>query len=173
MLILAFANTRNHRYAQAAIASTDLTAPSTQTLTMMNGDPLIVTVSANGTVSLTTNAGATATVITPNVRASNGIVHIINGVLVPAGVLPPAPPALQTITSLASGTSSLSTLTSLLVAANLTSALNGSGNFTVFAPNNAAFAAVPSAALNYLSGNVTALTQVLLYHVYVDPTMCF
>eukprot|EP00038_Savillea_parva_P004707 m.141191 g.141191 ORF g.141191 m.141191 type:complete len:254 (+) comp11554_c0_seq5:113-874(+) len=77
-----------HVYATSAILSTDLSVPSSTTLTMMNGAPLTVNVLSNGTVTLNTTTGGTATVTTANVQGSNGVVHIIDAVLVPAGVLP-------------------------------------------------------------------------------------
>jgi len=59
----------------------------------------------------------------------------------------------------------LTTLVSLLKKANLTDVLSGPGNFTVFAPDNAAFAKVNASTLANLQNNSTALTNLLLYHV--------
>jgi len=52
-----------------------------------------------------------------------------------------------------------------LKAADLVGTLSGSGPFTVFAPNNAAFAKIPEATLNGLLADVPALKAVLLRHV--------
>jgi len=71
----------------------------------------------------------------------------------------------QTIAQIAANDTNFSTLVSLLKVANLTSALNGTGNFTVFAPTNAAFDKVDAATLAALQNNTTALTRVLEYHV--------
>ncbi len=56
-------------------------------------------------------------------------------------------------------------LVSLLKKANLTDVLSGPGNYTVFAPDNAAFAKVNASTLANLQNNSTALTNLLLYHV--------
>merc|ERR1712179_113674 len=58
-----------------------------------------------------------------------------------------------------------STLLEAVTKANLGATLSGAGPFTLFAPTNAAFAKVPAATLNKLLANVTALTDVLTYHV--------
>jgi PGF-CTERM protein len=71
----------------------------------------------------------------------------------------------QTITQIAANNTNFSTLVSLLTKANLTQTLNGTDNFTVFAPTNEAFAKVPASTLAALQNNTTALTKVLLYHV--------
>jgi uncharacterized surface protein with fasciclin (FAS1) repeats len=66
-------------------------------------------------------------------------------------------------------TPSLSTLNGLIVSAGLTSALQGTGPFTVFAPNNDAFKAVKPATLDELAKNPAKLKDLLTYHVV--PTM--
>ena len=70
-----------------------------------------------------------------------------------------------TITDVAVATPNLSTLVTALQAAGLDSTLNEDGPFTVFAPDNAAFAKIPEADLNALLANTDALKDVLLYHV--------
>jgi len=77
-----------------------------------------------------------------------------------------------TIVDAAIATPELSTLTSLVVAANLTGPLSGKGPFTVFAPTNDAFGKVPAPLLGLIGGDVNLLTTVLTYHVtpgHVDP----
>ena len=71
----------------------------------------------------------------------------------------------QTIAQIAENNKNLTTLVSLLKKANLTDVLSGPGNFTVFAPDNAAFAKVNASTLANLQNNSTALTNLLLYHV--------
>jgi len=70
-----------------------------------------------------------------------------------------------TIARLAANNPNLSTFVSLLTKANLTNQLNRSGNFTVFAPTNAAFAKMNPTTLATLENNSTALKQVLQYHI--------
>ena len=60
---------------------------------------------------------------------------------------------------------SLSTLNGLVAQAGLTDTLRGAGPFTVFAPSNEAFKAVPSKTLETLAKDPAALKAVLAYHV--------
>lgn len=71
----------------------------------------------------------------------------------------------QTIVQLAAGDPNLSTLVTAVKAAGLVETLNGTGPFTVFAPTNAAFVALPAGTLDGLLQNKTALATVLAYHV--------
>ena len=70
-----------------------------------------------------------------------------------------------TVVDIAVGNKDFSTLVSLLKKADLVKALEGAGPFTVFAPTNEAFAAVPKADLDALLANPEKLKAVLLYHV--------
>lgn len=102
-----------------------------------------------------------AKVTTANVIASNGVVHIIDKVLLPPGFAPP------TIPDLAIATPDLSTLVAALKAADLVTTLSGEGPFTVFAPTNEAFSALPAGVLDALlkPANIADLKKVLTYHV--------
>jgi len=71
----------------------------------------------------------------------------------------------RTLAELASDTQSLSTLVSALQTANLTSTLEGSGPFTVFAPSNDAFDAVQDDLLTAILGDSNTLDDLLKYHV--------
>ena len=75
------------------------------------------------------------------------------------------PPAPKTIAQTAAATPELSTLTRLLKDAELTETLQGAGPFTVFAPTDAAFKAVPQATLDALLKDKARLRSVLSYHV--------
>ncbi len=77
----------------------------------------------------------------------------------------PAGTTSQMISGLAAANPNLSTLATALRVAGLDSTLAAGGPFTVFAPTNAAFAALPPATLNSLLANPTQLAQVLLFHV--------
>lgn len=69
------------------------------------------------------------------------------------------------IVQTASGNKDFSTLVSLLQKADLVKTLEGTGPFTVFAPTNEAFAAIPKDKLDALAANPAMLKSVLLYHV--------
>ncbi|MEG4446733.1 fasciclin domain-containing protein [Microcoleus sp. AT9_B5] len=80
----------------------------------------------------------------------------------------PAPMAqAKDIVAIASGDAQFKTLTKALGAAGLVTTLQGKGPFTVFAPTDAAFAALPKATLDDLlkPENKAKLTKILTYHV--------
>jgi uncharacterized surface protein with fasciclin (FAS1) repeats len=73
----------------------------------------------------------------------------------------------STVVGIASANSDFSTLVSAVKAAGLVDTLNGTGPFTVFAPTDAAFAALPAGVLDKLlmPENKATLTKILTYHV--------
>ena len=104
----------------------------------------------------------TVMIVQTDVLASNGVIHVIDAVLVP----PAEPePAAQSIAEIAVGNPDFSTLVEAVTSAGLVDALQGDGPLTVFAPTNEAFAALPQGVLADLLGDPEALAQVLLYHV--------
>lgn len=104
-----------------------------------------------------------AKVLTADVKAANGYVHIIDSVLMPPS-LPPLPLKVN-IVQTAQRTADLSTLVAALSAGKLVDALEGKGPFTVFAPTNEAFAKIPQGTLTALLKNTKLLDQLLEYHV--------
>ena len=93
-----------------------------------------------------------AKVTTADVAATNGVVHIVDKVLVPPGVL-------NVVQMAQANPAAFSSLVGAVVSADLATTLSGIGKFTVFAPTNTAFAAAPT-------GLTTAqLRTVLTYHV--------
>ena len=73
----------------------------------------------------------------------------------------------QSITAIAAGDERFSTLVAAVTAAGLADTLAGPGHFTVFAPVNEAFAALPAGTVDTLlkPENKGQLTDILLYHV--------
>ncbi len=107
--------------------------------------------------------------IITDIEASNGVIHVIDSVL-----LPPVEEAMQeenSIVDIAISDERFSTLVTALQAAGLAEALQGEGPFTVFAPTNAAFDALPEGALEGLLADPEALSNVLLYHVVEGKVM--
>ena len=120
--------------------------------TAVNGDEL--------TVDLTSGVKINeATVITPDVATSNGVIHVIDKVL-----MPPVGPL--DIPATAANTGIHNTLVQAITQADLLSTLEGDGPFTVFAPTDQAFidANIDLVALDTPEGK-TALTEILQYHV--------
>jgi hypothetical protein len=70
-----------------------------------------------------------------------------------------------TVSQTIAGQASLSTLNSLIVAADLQGALDSAGPFTVFAPSNDALKALPAAVLNDVSSDPAKLKNLLTFHV--------
>jgi uncharacterized surface protein with fasciclin (FAS1) repeats len=100
-----------------------------------------------------------ATVIIADLEAENGVVHVIDAVLVPAAL-----PA--TVVDIIVDSPVHETLEVAVIAADLAGALSGDGPFTVFAPTDDAFANLPMGVLDALLADPTgALADVLLYHV--------
>lgn len=117
-------------------------------------------------------------VITPDVVASNGVIHVVDTV-----ILPPWPrdaeeaddsadtPAASgnTIVDIAINDGRFDTLVAAVVAADLAGALSG-GSWTVFAPTDAAFAKLGLDETNIADAFTKAeLTDILLYHVLTSP----
>ena len=94
-------------------------------------------------------------VVITDIEASNGVIHVIDSVILP--------PADIIDTALADGR--FETLAAALGAANLVETLKGEGPFTVFAPTDDAFAKLPEGTVEALLGDIPALTDILLYHV--------
>ncbi|RVU46191.1 fasciclin domain-containing protein [Rubrivivax rivuli] len=80
-------------------------------------------------------------------------------------------PAPATVAETAARTPQLSTLTKLIADAGLTDTLKGSGPFTVFAPSDEAFKAVPAKTMAELAANKELLRSVLTYHVVAGKVM--
>merc|ERR1719236_32664 len=81
--------------------------------------------------------------------------------------------AQQNIVQLAEHTSDLSTLVSAVVAADLADTLSSAGKFTVFAPSNQAFQALPAGTLANLMkpANKAKLADILKYHVLPEQVL--
>lgn len=98
-----------------------------------------------------------ATVITTDIMTSNGIIHVVDSVIMP--------PERPNIVELAIGSGVTNTLVEAVKAAGLVETLSGDGPFTVFAPTDEAFAKLPEGTLEALLADKEKLTQILLYHV--------
>jgi len=112
-----------------------------------------------------------AQIVSTDIQASNGIVHVIDAVILPPSVAASAGASQQTIAAIAAGNPAFSTLVAALARAGLVDTFNGQQAFTVFAPTNAAFDEAAK-QLHYASGrelveklDIRTLTAVLTYHV--------
>ncbi|NNC75468.1 MAG: fasciclin domain-containing protein [Acidimicrobiia bacterium] len=111
-------------------------------------------------------------VIQTDIVASNGVIHVIDAVLLPPGFGEEdamdddmGDEAVGTIVDVAVGAGTFETLVAAVQAAGLVDTLTGDGPFTVFAPTDEAFAALPEGTVAALLEDIPALTDILLYHV--------
>ncbi len=141
-----------HVYTAGAVYAADVT--DGLTVAMANGDDASFTVT-DGTVMI-----GDATVTTADVMASNGVIHVIDKVLMP-------PADLVDIAAVAMSTGMHDSLVAALVKADLVSTVQGDGPFTVFAPTDQAFTNAGIDLDSFTTDEeIAALTNILLYHVY-------
>ena len=110
-----------------------------------------------------------AQVVTTDIETSNGVIHVVDAV-----ILPPAEEAAEEamdIVDTAVAAGSFNTLVAAVDAAGLVETLKGDGPFTVFAPTDEAFAALPEGTVEALLADIPALTNILLYHVVPGKVM--
>ena len=134
------------------------------TVDMVNGDA--VGLSLDGDKLLVN----TATVIITDIQTDNGIIHVIDAVLLPPAEM--MEPTVNIVEVALADPDNFSTLVAALTAADLVTTLsNEDATFTVFAPTNAAFALIAPDTLTALLGDTDTLTKVLLQHVIADAAV--
>ena len=132
-----------------------------------------------------------ANVVITDIVAANGVIHVVDAVLLPPeptaqamqdeqaemqaqddqpeqaeqAEQPEQPQQPGTIVDIAVADGRFETLVAALQAAELVETLQGDGPFTVFAPTDDAFAALPEGTVEALLEDIPALTDILLYHV--------
>ncbi len=134
-----------------AKAAAALTAGPADTAYTFGASAAKATLSTTGGVKITDAALTQASVAAADVNAVNGIIHVVDKVLVPPGVL-------NVVQMAQVNPATFSTLVSSVVSAGLKDTLSGAGPFTLFAPTNAAFTGAPTLT-------ATQLPFVLKYHV--------
>jgi len=138
-----------YHVAGANALSTDLS--DGQTITTLNGKDVTVTINSNGVFI------NDAQVVFADIVASNGVVHVIDAVLTPPTT---------TVVDVIVDSPVHNTLEAVVLAADLAGTLSGEGPFTVFAPTDDAFAALPAGTIDALLADPQGLlTEILLYHV--------
>jgi uncharacterized surface protein with fasciclin (FAS1) repeats len=135
----------------AKALSTDL--KDGQKLSTVSGGELLVSVNEGGVFINGLKVSAA------DIVSGNGVVHVLDGVLLP----PPAPS--NTVVDVIVNSEDHNTLEAAVVAAGLVETLSGEGPFTIFAPTDAAFAALPAGTVETLLKDPAGdLTKILLYH---------
>lgn len=104
-----------------------------------------------------------ANVVKTDVMATNGVIHVIDRVLMPAD---------KNLLQTATAAGSFKTLAMLIEKAGLTETLSGPGPFTVFAPTDEAFAKLPKETVESLlkPENKAQLAKILTFHVVPGRT---
>ena len=159
----ALSNTLKFHALSGVVFSSAIPAGGTPITTLCAAcTPALSAFNEAGVVTVRNGATVLATVATPNVACTNGVVHVVGAVLVPGNQGIPTRDVVQT----ALGVPELSNLTNALVATGLVPALTigpSTPSFTVFAPVNSGWSGVPAS----VSSNLTTLASVLQYHVLV------
>ena len=143
----------HHVHGEGTVLSSDLM--DGMMVSTLNNDQLTITQVNDSTFKVDD-----ATIIIADIIAENGVVHVIDVVLVPS------PPEDITVVDIVVNSPDHNTLETALIAADLIETLSGEGPFTVFAPTDAAFDALPAGTLDALLADVPALTILLTHHVY-------
>merc|ERR1712070_1020017 len=143
-----------------------------QQIETVNGGAVTVGVTVDGAVMVDG-----ANVVTADVKCSNGVIHVIDKVLIPEAATTPetetsttALPGLN-IVETAQSIDDFSTLVAAVVAAALADTLSSAGPFTVFAPLNDAFAELGDEKINELLANPNELSSILTYHVVLGEAL--
>jgi uncharacterized surface protein with fasciclin (FAS1) repeats len=150
-----------YHVAEGKTLSTDLS--DGMMVPTLNGQQLEVSI--DGDTVMINNA----TVIAANVMASNGVIHLIDTVLMPE-MEDKVEEEKPNIVGIATSDDNFSSLVTALTTgpgaeADLVGVLSGDGPFTVFAPTNEAFANLPLFAQRALERNPELITDILTYHV--------
>jgi len=122
-----------------------------QVITTLSGVDVNVSI-VNGSVFINH-----AQVIVADIVTDNGVVHVIDAVIAP-GIIA------NNVWEIIQGSPVHTILETGVAAAGLDGTLQNDYFFTVFAPTDAAFGALPAGTIESLIANPTALTNVLLYH---------
>ena len=112
-----------------------------------------------------------ARVVTTDIATSNGVIHVIESVILPAADGDDMGAMEMDIVETATAAGGFTTLLAAVEAAGLVETLQGEGPFTVFAPTDEAFAALPEGTIEALLADIPTLTDILLYHVVAGKVM--
>jgi transforming growth factor-beta-induced protein len=147
------------------------TVVTLESATTIQGEPVVITV-ADGNVMLNESAN----VIITDIVASNGIIHVIDAVILPPSMTETAEAEdtmaedemmdAKSIAEIATEDGRFNTLVAAVTAAGLAETLSSEGEYTVFAPTDDSFAALPEGTVEgLLEDPEGALKDILLYHV--------
>ena len=122
-----------------------------QIVTTLLGTDVTVTINSMGVFI------DNAMVTVADIIADNGVVHVIDAVLIPASPV-------TTVYDVVANSSNHTTLKAAIDACGLDGYLSGAGPFTLFAPTDAAFNALPAGTVTALLNDLPQLTDILKHH---------
>jgi transforming growth factor-beta-induced protein len=161
------ANVLQYHVVAGAVFAADVPTTPTQ-VTTLNGESFTVQRTGNN-VTVTDLNGNTFNVVASDVEITNGVVHVIDGVLIPELETQEES---NTIVDIAVANPDFSYLVAALTkvsaetSTDVVGLLSGAGNFTVFAPNNQAFINAGFATIaDIQAADANTLLAVLTYHV--------
>merc|ERR1719483_1597558 len=155
-----------HVVAGATVKAADVTTGDVETF---GGETVGLIKTAEGGVQVT-YMGQTVNVVTADVGASNGVIHVIDNVIV--GAPEPAPAkaaAVGDLVDVAVGAGSFTTLVKLVSDLGLVETLKGVEAATIFAPSDEAFAKLPAGTLESLT--TEQATAIVSRHVVAGATV--
>ena len=123
-----------------------------QIVTTLLGTDVTVTINSMGVFI------DNAMVTVADIIADNGVVHVIDAVLIPASPI-------TTVYDVVANSTNHTTLKAAIDACGLDGYLSGAGPFTLFAPTDAAFNALPAGTVTALLNDLPQLTDILKHHV--------
>merc|ERR1712077_174325 len=135
-----------HVVAGASVYAADVATGDVETF---GGETVGLVKTDEGGVQVTYN-GQTVNVVTADVKASNGVIHVIDNVIL--GAPEPAPePAVGDVVDVAVGAGAFTTLVKIVSDLGLVDTLKGVEAVTIFAPSDDAFAKLPAGTLESLT----------------------
>ena len=126
-------------------------------ITLVPSEPMYI--QSDGT---TITVNGTSSVITSDLIANNGVVHVVDAVVFAPGT---SPVYVTSVLDVIVKSDNHNILEAAVIAAELDDDLSSNGSFTVFAPTDEAFDALGSVVTDLLSDPTGALADILLYHV--------
>ena len=149
-----------HHVHSGELMAADILTMDGMTISTLNDDELTVSISGQ-TVKIDM-----ATVTTPDLTAINGVVHVIDMILMPEI------DTTITVMDIVENSPIHANLKTAIYAAELDDDLRTDGPFTVFAPTDSAFNNLPAGFVdNLIENDIPTLTSILLHHVHNDEAM--
>ena len=171
----ALTNVLLYHVVDGKVMAADVIGLDGQEVSTLSGEPIMVAADDMGVMINESN------VVITDIEASNGIIHVVDAVILPstddemvtgdemrddhmAGES-------KSIVDIAVEDGRFNTLVAAVTEAGLAETLQSEGPFTVFAPTDDAFAALPEGTVEALLADIPALTDILLYHVVEGKVM--